>query len=54
MVNFGKAVVCEKDEAERPHYTVKPGGEVKEPWFAPLDGYTFAALAEGFIRNVPR
>ena len=54
-VNFGKAVICEKDEAERPNYTIKPSEEVKEPWFAPIEGgYTFVALAENKIGNVPR
>merc|ERR1712223_1292759 len=53
-VNFGNSVICEKDEAERPHYTIKSGGEAKEPWFAALEGYTCAALAENKIRNVPR
>ena len=54
-VNFGKAAICEKDEAERPNYTIKPSEEVKEPWFAPIEGgYTFVALAENKIGNVPR
>ena len=30
-VNFGKAAICEKDEAERPHYTIKEGGDIREP-----------------------
>ena len=53
-VNFGNSVVCEKDDAERPHYTIKAGGEAKEPWFAALEGYTSAALADNKVRNVPR
>jgi len=53
-VNFGNSVICEKDEAERPHYTIKSGGEAKEPWFAALEGYTCAALGENKVRNVPR
>ena len=53
-VNFGKAAICEKDEAERPHYTIKEGGDIREPWFAPIEGYTFAALMMHNVRNVAR
>lgn len=53
-VNFGKTAVCEKDDAERPHYTIKAGGEIREPWFAAIDGHTYVALEENSIRNVPR
>ena len=53
-VNFGKAAICEKDEAERPHYTIKEGGDTREPWFAPIEGYTFAALMGHNVRNVAR
>ena len=53
-VNFGRAAVCEKDEAERPHYTIKAGGELREAWFAPLEGYTFASESVDIIGNVPR
>ena len=53
-VNFGKTAICEKDEAERPHYTIKDEGEDKEPWFSAMEGYTFVALAESKIGNVPR
>ena len=53
-MNFGNSVICEKDDAERPHYTIKAGGEAKEPWFAALEGYTSAALVENKVRNVPR
>ena len=41
--------MCEKDEAERPHYTIKTGGEDKEPWFSAMEGYTFVALEENKI-----
>ena len=54
-VNFGNSVICEKDDAERPHFTIKAGGDAKEPWFPAIDeGYTLAAIAENKIGNVPR
>jgi len=54
-VNFGNSVICEKDDAERPHFTIKAGGDAKEPWFPAIDeGYTLAAMAENKIGNVPR
>merc|ERR1712051_1136112 len=54
-VNFGNSVICEKDDADRPHFTIKSGGDAKQPWFPATDeGYTLAAIAENKIGNVPR
>lgn len=52
-VNFGKEIISEKGTDKYPQYTIKGDGPEKGCWFAPIDGYQFAAFSTS-LPNLPR